>query len=50
MSIARSRAQFPKDQRAQNAHEFIDQKKDMFLAELAYNTVESEIHELEQKQ
>jgi hypothetical protein len=40
MHIARSRVQFPKEQRAQNVNEFIDQKKEMFLAELAYNTVE----------
>ena len=50
MHIARSRVQFPKENRAQNANEFIDQKKEMFLAELAYNTVEEEIKELEDKQ
>ena len=50
MHIARSRVQFPQEQRAQNANEFIDQKKEMFLAELAYNTVEQEIKELEEKQ
>ena len=43
MHIARSRVQFPKEQRAQNVNEFIDQKKEMFLAELAYNTVDQEI-------
>ena len=42
--------QFPREQRAQNANEFIEQKKEMFLAELAYNTVEQEIKELEEKQ
>ena len=49
MHIARSRVQFPKEQRAQNINEFIDQKKEMFLAELACNTVDEEIKELEQK-
>ena len=32
----------------QNVNEFIDQKKEMFLAELAYNTVDQEIKELEE--
>ena len=50
MHCARSRVQFPKEQRNQNANEFIDQKKEMFLAELAYNTVEQEIRELEERQ
>ena len=50
MHIARSRVQFPQENRAQNANEFIDQKKEMFLAELAYNTVDQEITELELKQ
>ena len=49
MHIARSRVQFPREQRAQNVNEFIDQKKEMFLAELAYNTVDQEITELEEK-
>ena len=49
MHIARSRVQFPQENRAQNANEFIEQKKEMFLAELAYNTVEQEIKELEEK-
>lgn len=48
--MARQRVQFPKEQRAQNANEFIDQKKEMFLAELAYNNVEKEIKELEERQ
>jgi len=39
MHIARSRVQFPKEQRVQNVNEFIEQKKEMFLAELASNTV-----------
>jgi hypothetical protein len=30
MQITRSRVQFPRDERAQNMHEFIDQKKEMF--------------------
>ena len=50
MHIARSRVQFPKEQRAQNVNEFVDQKKEMFLAALAFNTVEQEIKELEEKQ
>ena len=50
MHIARSRVQFPKEQRAQNIDEFVNQKKEMFLAELAYNTVEQEIKELEERQ
>ena len=49
MHIARSRVQFPKEQRAQNINEFIDQKKEMFLAELACNTVNEEIKQLEIK-
>ena len=49
MHIARSRVQFPKEQRAQNINEFIDQKKEMFLAELACNTVDEEIKQLEIK-
>ena len=50
MMVAKTRVQFPKEQRAQNATEFVDQKKEMFLAELAYNTVEQEIKELEERQ
>ena len=41
--IARSRVQFPRDQRSQNMQEFIDQKKEVFHAELANKTVQSEI-------
>ena len=48
--VAKTRVQFPKEQRAQNATEFVDQKKEMFLAELAYNTVDQEITELEDRQ
>jgi hypothetical protein len=36
MHIARSRVQFPKESRELNMQEFIDQKKEMFHAELAY--------------
>ena len=50
MHIARSRVQYPREQRAQNINEFVDQKKEMFLAELAFNTVEEEIKDLELKQ
>ena len=39
MNVARSRVKFPRDEMAQNMHEFIDQKKEMFQAELAFNTV-----------
>lgn len=39
MHITRSRVQFPRDDRAQNMHDFIEQKKEMFNAELAFNTV-----------
>jgi hypothetical protein len=39
MHITRSRVQYPRDERAQNMSEFVDQKKEMFQAELAYNTV-----------
>ena len=49
MHIARSRVQFPKEQRAQNVNEFIDQKKEMFLVELSCNTIKEEIEHLEQK-
>ena len=50
MHIARSHVQYPREQRAQNINEFVDQKKEMFLAELAFNTVEEEIKDLELKQ
>jgi len=49
MHLARARVQFPSEQRKQNINEFVDQKKEMFLAELAYNTVAREIDELENK-
>lgn len=43
MHIARSRVQFPKESRELNMQEFIDQKKEMFHAELAYKNVQNEI-------
>lgn len=46
MHITRSRVQYPRDERAQNMSEFVDQKKEMFQAELAYNTVFKEIKDL----
>ena len=49
MHLARARVQFPREQWKQNINEFVDQKKEMFLAELAYNTVAKEIDELENK-
>jgi hypothetical protein len=49
MHLARARVQFPREDRAQNINEFVDQKKEMFLAELAYNTVAMEIDALETK-
>lgn len=49
MHIARSRVQFPREQRAPNMNEFIDQKKEMFHAELAYKTVQQEITQLTAK-
>ena len=50
MHIARSRVQFPKESRELNMQEFIDQKKEMFHAELAYKNVEKEIELLKKKQ
>ena len=44
--IAKSRVQFPREQRPQNIQEFIDQKKEMFLVDLSYNTVKQEINTL----
>lgn len=49
MHIAKSRVQFPREQRPQNIQEFIDQKKEMFTVELSYNTVKEEIEDLETK-
>ena len=49
MHIARSRVQFPRESRPQNISEFVDQKKEMFLVELSYNTVKDEIKELDLK-
>lgn len=49
VSIAKSRVQFTREQRPQNINEFIDQKKDMFLVELAHNTIVKEIDQLQKK-
>ena len=49
MHIAKSRVQFPRENRPQNINEFIDQKKDMFLVELSYDTIKQEIEELDNK-
>lgn len=49
MHIARSRVQFPKESRDLNMQEFVDQKKEMFHAELAYKNVQNEIALLESK-
>jgi hypothetical protein len=49
MQIAKSRVQFPRESRPQNINEFVDQKKEMFLVELAYNTIKEEIKDLELK-
>lgn len=51
MHIAKSRVQFSREQqmRQQNIKEFVDQKKEMFLVELSYNTVKKEIEELDHK-
>ena len=38
-NICKARVQFPKDQRNQNAYEFIEQKKEMFLVQLSHNTI-----------
>lgn len=47
--IAKSRVQFPREQRPQNIDEFVNQKKEMFLVELSNNTIENEIKDLELK-
>ena len=49
MQIAKSRVQFPREQRPQNISEFIDKKKEMFLVELSYNTIKEEIKDLDLK-
>lgn len=49
MHIAKSRVQFPRESRPQNINEFIDQKKEMFLVELSYNTIKEEIKDLDLK-
>jgi len=46
MHIAKSRVQFPRESRPQNINEFIDQKKEMFLVEMSYNTIKEEITDL----
>lgn len=48
-NICKERVQFPKDQRSQNAYEFIEQKKEMFLVQLSHNTIKKEIELLENK-
>ena len=50
VQIARSRVQFPREQRPQNITEFIDQKKEMFLVDLSYNTIKEEIKDLDLKE
>ena len=52
MHIAKSRVSFSREQqiRPQNIKEFVDQKKEMFLVELSFKTVKSEIEELDHKQ
>ena len=52
MHIAKSRVTFSREQqmRPQNIKEFVDQKKEMFLVELSFNTVKKEIEELDHKQ
>ena len=49
MHITRERAQFPAGEKGQNMHEFIEQKKEMFNAELAFNSVQEEIKNLDVK-
>jgi|JI10StandDraft_1071094.scaffolds.fasta_scaffold255083_1 hypothetical protein len=48
-NICKARVQFPKDQRSQNAYEFIEQKKEMFLVQLSHNTIKKEIDLLNTK-
>ena len=50
MQIAKSRVQFPRESRPQNINEFVDQKKEMFLVGLSYNTIREEILQLDVKQ
>lgn len=53
-NICKERVQLPKGQRSQNAYEFIEQKKEMFLVQLSHNTIQKEIghldHKVERKQ
>ena len=46
LHIVRQRVQFPRQNRELSMQEFIDQKKEMFHAELAYTNVQSEIKNL----
>lgn len=48
-NICKERVQFPKDHHSQNAYEFIEQKKEMFLVQLSHNTIKKEIDSLENK-
>jgi hypothetical protein len=50
MHITRGRVQNVREDRAQNMHDFIEQKKEMFNAELAFSTVHEEITDLENRQ
>ena len=47
--IAKSRVQFTRETRPQNISEFIGQKKEMFLVELAHKTIVKEIENLQEK-
>lgn len=48
--IVRSWISYPKDTWPQSQIEFIEQKKEMFLVELAYNTIKVKTAQLELKQ
>ena len=50
MTIAHSRVQFPRETRGEAMCEFIDQKKEMFLASMANQNVKDEITQLKEKQ
>jgi len=41
--------QYPREQRQQGIDEFVNQKKEMFLVQLANNTIDNEIKDLELK-
>jgi hypothetical protein len=49
MHITRNRVQNAREDKSVNMHDFIEQKKEMFNAELAFNTVHEEIKDLEQR-